>query len=74
MNYLISRIKHKVETPFKAEGIVGRTKEFYKIPWKNLFLSFLGFLARYIFETNLCLFIIFQRNLILSRIAQHLGL
>ena len=30
---------------------------------RNLFLSFLDFLIRYLFETNLCLFVIFQKNL-----------
>ena len=30
---------------------------------RNLFLSFLDFLIRYLFETNLRLFVIFQKNL-----------
>ena len=34
---------------------------------RNLFLSFLDFLIRYLFETNLCLFVIFQKNLGPSR-------
>ena len=31
---------------------------------RNLFLSFLDFLIRYLFETNLCLSVIFQKNLV----------
>ena len=41
---------------------------------KKLFLSFLDFLFSYIFETNLCLFIIFQRNVGTSRILTVSGI
>ena len=38
-----------------------------RVRGRKLFLSFLDFLFRYIFETNLRLFFIFQRNLRPSR-------
>ena len=58
------QIKQKVKTPFKGKRLVSG----------NLFLSFLDFLIHFIFEFNLCWFIILKRKFGTSRILANSGI